>query len=106
MFPAATWHSNPQPTGAERRHNTRHAVRIEAILHARGASQPTVIDDLSLGGAGLERAIGIYANDHVEIELANGRRLPGTVAWCLIGACGVQFAEPLPPGDPLFAAVE
>ena len=93
-----------QPTGAERRRAPRFAVQIDAVLHANGTSQPTVIDDLSVGGAGLDLAIGIYANDAVEIELADGRRLPGQVAWWLSGACGVQFAEPLRPDDRLFRA--
>ena len=106
MFSVASRPSRPQPSGAERRRSARHAVRIDAVLHAGDTSQATVIDDLSVGGAGLERAIGIYANDHVEIELPDGRRLPGKVAWCLIGACGVQFAEALGLDDPLFAAID
>ena len=93
-----------RPTGAERRRSPRFAVRIDAVLHANGTSQPTIIDDLSVGGAGLDVAIGIYANDTVELELADGRRLPGQVAWWLSGACGVQFAEPLQPNDRLFEA--
>ena len=106
MFSVASRQSSSQPTADERRGNTRYAVHIDAVLHAGGKSQATVIDDLSLGGAGLDGAIGIYANDHVEIELRDGRRLPGTVAWWLSGACGVQFATPLQPGDKLLDAVK
>ena len=106
MFSFAAQQPSPQSAAAERRQNARHAVHIDAVLHAGDKSQATIIDDLSIGGAGLDGAIGIFANDHVEIELADGRRLPGKVAWWLSGTCGVQFAEPLRPDDQLFAAVD
>ena len=103
MFPATA--EQPHPKFEERRASVRHDVHIAATLHAGGRSQPTVIDDLSTGGAGLNGAIGIFANERVEIQLANGRRLSGTVAWRLSGCCGIQFHEPLLEQDPLFASV-
>lgn len=94
--------AEPKPHFVERRASVRRAVDIPATLHANGETQPTVIDDLSTGGAGLNGAIGIYANQHVEIELADGRRLSGKVAWWLSGCCGIQFAQPISDTDPLF----
>ena len=85
----------------ERRRHKRYAVEIEAILHCGGRSQATIVNDLSAGGAGLDRAIGVTANDAVEIEFAGGRRIAATVAWRVSGCCGIQFATPLAAGDPL-----
>lgn len=104
MFNAAV--AQPTTEFQERRASVRHAVHIKAILRADGKAQPTIIDDLSTGGAGLNGAIGIFANQHVEIELPDGRHLPGKVAWWLSGCCGIQFREPLKPDDPLFAAAK
>ncbi len=104
MFKAAI--AEPVPNYEERRTSTRYAVHIEAILHANGKSQPTLIDDLSLSLIRLNGAIGIYANEDVEVELPDGRRLGAKVAWWLSGCCGVQFNKPLPSNDPIFAAVK
>lgn len=93
----------PDVALAERRRHRRFSVSIDATLHSGGNAQPTVIDDISAGGAGLKGAIGIFANDQVEIELGDGRRLTGTVAWWMSGCCGVQFHVPLPDGDPLLS---
>lgn len=95
----------PRPQFAERRASERYAVHIPATLHADGKAQPTVVDDLSTGGAGLNGAIGIYANQQVEIEFADGRRLSGQVAWWISGCCGIQFAQPISEMDPLFSSV-
>lgn len=106
--PAARPNKSPQQVcrdGDERRREPRYAVQIAARLHAGGRPQDTLIDDLSRGGAGLDGAIGVYANDHVVIELPDGRRLPGMVAWWLTGTCGVRFFEPLAPDDPLLAGL-
>ncbi|MBU2532974.1 MAG: PilZ domain-containing protein [Alphaproteobacteria bacterium] len=92
--------TNPH-TSAERRQFPRRKVRIEAKLIAGRKVQPTVIEDLSAGGAGLRNAIGVFANDPVEIELNGGRRLKGVVAWWLTGYCGVQFDQTLAADDPL-----
>lgn len=109
MFSPAARPAAPPPharcDGDERRREPRYAVHIAARLHAGGRAQDTVIDDLSRGGAGLDGAIGIYANDPVEIELPDGRRLPGLVAWWLTGSCGVRFLEPLAADDPLLAGL-
>jgi hypothetical protein len=104
MFKAAI--ADPSPNYAERRTSARYTVHIEATLHAGGKAQSTIVDDLSTGGAGLNGAIGIYANDDIEIEFADGRRLAAKVAWWLSGCCGIQFREPLQPNDPIFAVAK
>ena len=94
------------PTAAKRdgdaRKNLRVQVQISAHLHAAGECQATVITDLSLDGVGLDGAIAIFIGDQVEIELINGRRIPGYVIWWLMGSCGIQFSTPLSEDDVIF----
>ena len=89
---------------AERRTYQRHRVHIEACLHVGGEIQKTIINDISAGGVGLARAIGLSANDEIEIEFEGGRRIASKVVWKVSGSCGVQFAEPLAADDPLLPA--
>lgn len=89
---------------AEKRAYQRHRVHIEARVHAGGEMQQTIINDISAGGVGLDRAIGIAANDEIEIEFASGRRIAAKVVWKVSGSCGVQFATPLAADDPLLPA--
>lgn len=96
-------HSRLTASGPERRRHKRHAVSIEATLHRNGRHQAMLINDISAGGAGLESVVGVFANDAVEIELHNGRRISATVAWQMSGCCGLQFVEPLSETDPLLA---
>ena len=105
MDTAAAIRTDSHVTPVERRAHARFAAAIPATLHGRGASQATIINDLSAGGAGLSTAIGIFANDRVEIELSDGRRIPGQVAWWIAGSCGVQFDHPLAETDPLLTEV-
>lgn len=94
------------PTANERDGDSRQALRIQvqiaAYLHAADEIQETVITDLSIDGAGLDGAIAISTGDLVEIELINGRRIPGLVIWRLMGSCGIQFSAPLSPNDSIF----
>lgn len=83
----------------DNRKNSRAQVQIAAYLHASGECQATVITDLSVDGAGLDGAIAIFTGDQVEIELINGRRIPGHVIWWLMGSCGIQFSTPLSEND-------
>lgn len=101
---AETLNNDPQAF-ADRRASKRHTVQIEAILHARGKSQSILIDDISTGGVGVKRAVGLYANDRIEIEFAGKRRLTGKIAWWMSGNCGVQFDSALSETDPLLAAI-
>jgi PilZ domain len=105
MQPSATTHESGQQASAEQRRHQRYSVRIAALLHARGKTQPVMINDLSTGGAGIESVIGIYSDDFVELELECGRRISGTVIWWISGCCGVQFDQTLSTNDPLLIAV-
>jgi PilZ domain len=86
----------------DRRRSPRHPVRIRALLHGSCSFQSTTINDLSVDGARVDGANGVYPGDAVEIELMDSRKIPGKVAWWLMGACGIQFSEPLPDDDPLW----
>ena len=85
----------------ERRRSTRSSVQIDAVLHAAQSSQTVTITNLAPEGVGLHVAVGLMPGDVVEIELKNGRMLPGEVVWRLMGSCGIHFSEPLSEDDPL-----
>jgi hypothetical protein len=85
----------------ERRRHRRYATHIRAVLQGGGRSQSTIINDLSAGGAGLTSALGVESNDSVVLQLEDGRRIQGIVAWRISGCCGVQFDQELAAADPL-----
>ena len=87
----------------EKRENVRIPTEIAAHLHSNGQCQATLITDLSIKGAGLDGAIAVYPGDQVEIELDNGRRIKGQVAWWLMGSCGIRFSTPLSLNDVIFS---
>ena len=89
-------------SGIERK-SARYPVRIRAVLQTAQSFQSTIIQDLSLGGAGLDGAVGLVPGDQVSIELLDGRSISGRVKWWLAGKCGVAFDQPLDPSDPLFS---
>ena len=94
---------NPERRSGIERKAARFPVRIRAVLQTKQSFQSTIIQDLSLGGAGLSGAVGVVPGDRVSIELLDGRSITGQVRWWLAGQCGVAFDEPLDPNDPLFS---
>ncbi len=91
-----------RPAALRRRHD-RVATDIPAILHVRGHFRGVTIRNIAPGGASLRGGFALYRGDPVDIELLNGRRLPGRIAWSLGDRCGVAFAESLPSDDPLLS---
>ena len=85
------------------RKSLRYSVRIRALLYKGETFQPTLIQDISKGGAGIKGAIGITPGDLVSIQFLDGRTISGKVKWWLAGNCGIAFDNGLDYGDPLFA---
>ncbi|MGI9411350.1 MAG: PilZ domain-containing protein [Hyphomicrobiaceae bacterium] len=96
-------HESPDRRSGIERKAARFPVRIRAVLQTAQSFQSTIIQDLSLGGAGLDGAVGVVPGDRVSIELLDGRSITGRVKWWLAGKCGIAFDEPLDPNDPLFS---
>jgi hypothetical protein len=84
-----------------RQHN-RVRTNLRAVLYAGTTFQTTVIRDISLGGAGLSGAHGLFPGEPVTITLLNGASRSGIVRWWLGGCCGVQFDKFLTTDDPFF----
>ena len=82
-----------------RRRHTREVVNVRAVVYCGIASQPVTICDISNGGVGLEGAGALFPGSEVNIALMTGEQRSGIVRWWLAGRCGVQFEQPLPPGD-------
>lgn len=53
------------------------------------------IRNVSPLGATLIATLNKYPGDHVSVELGNGRRSAGKVAWIAGGEVGVSFSEPI-----------
>jgi hypothetical protein len=104
MQPSSTIQDPDELASMEQRRHQRYSVRIAVVLHAHGKTQPTITNNLSTGGVGIEGVIGIYSDDIVEFGLKGMRRIPGTVIWWISGRCGVQFDEALNRNDPLLVA--
>ncbi len=85
----------------QRRREERIPVKIRGLLYHGGNYQTTIIEDISVHGAGLTGAMGIVPGDNIAVQLLNGRELSGEVKWWLADRCGIVFHRPLDPADPL-----
>jgi len=81
------------------RRSRRRRTNIRAILSTATTFQSTTITDISTTGAGIKSATGVFPGDSVKLELLDGRVLPGTVVWWLMGACGIEFQNPISEDD-------
>lgn len=84
----------------------RRAQRIDVSFPARlatgGLVLPVIISDVSVSGVGYRGQTGIADWTAVEVQLLDGRSLPGTVIWTHNGRGGIEFLTPLSLEDPLF----
>lgn len=102
--PAST---SEEATGCEPRESIlrkfpRQPVHIRALLYKGETFQPTLLQDLSRGGAGLQGATGIVPGDKISIQFLDGRVVTGEIKWWLAGNCGAAFDTQLAEDDPLF----
>ena len=94
---------NPLTSLVDTRKHTRYSVRIRALLYYRNHFKTITIVNISSGGARIEGVGGLMPGDQVELSLLNGRRLPATVRWWLMGGCGLEFKHALASDDQLFS---
>ncbi|MES2119245.1 MAG: PilZ domain-containing protein [Pseudomonadota bacterium] len=66
-----------------------------AVIHDSGGRQPCSIRKISPRGATLYAEMVRGPGESVSIELGNGKRSNGTVAWSRRGELGVSFKEPI-----------
>lgn len=91
-------------TNRDRRLHDRMSVQLRAFVHCHGVFKPTVVLNMSRGGAKLQDVFGLMPRDNVEIELLSGRRIPARIVWVMAGRCGVAFSELLTEDDELLLA--
>ncbi len=88
------------PQWAEQREFPRIPVRSAAQLKCRGEEQGVVLRDISINGLGLENVSGLNDGVQVEVKLARGSLLRGTVVWLRQGRAGVSLQRPFHADDP------
>jgi hypothetical protein len=91
------------PDLPQRRRNARRSICQPCTLTHNRKTTQAFVRDVSPGGFGLERVPQMLAKSLVLIELPNGRRFTGVVAWCDGNAAGVRFSRTLLPNDPLLS---
>lgn len=91
------------PELPQRRHSTRRTLGQNCRLLYHKVVVSAFAKDISEGGIGLLRAPFLRTDDLVTVELDNGRRFRGLVAWTRGEAAGVRFFGMLSSTDPLLA---
>jgi hypothetical protein len=91
------------PNLPQRRRSTRRSIGQDCSILYRKTILSAFAKDVSQGGIGLLRVPFLQTDDAVVVELKNGRRFAGVVAWCRGESAGIRFAEPLNESDPLIA---
>lgn len=64
-------------------------------VYASGSRQPCTIGKISSLGVTVRAKIEQAPGDPIAVELANGQRRAGTVAWAKSGEVGIRFDEPV-----------
>lgn len=91
------------PELPQRRRNARRTLcQPCTITHNRKTSQ-AFVRDVSPAGFGLERVPDLAPKSLILVELANGRRFTGVVAWCSGTTAGIRLSRTLLPNDPLLS---
>lgn len=91
------------PKLPQRRNSSRRSLGQSCRVLYRRAIVSAFAKDVSEGGIGLLRAPFLRNDDVVTVELDNGRRFKGIVAWTRGEAAGVRFFDTLNASDPLLA---
>lgn len=77
----------------DRRRHIRHSVPVDARLITAGCLRSVRIVDVSLGGVRIEGLRGLRAGTRVEVEVEDGDRMGGTLAWVDGDIGGMEFDE-------------
>lgn len=91
------------PDLPQRRQSARRTVCQPCKLTCNRVTSAAFVRDVSPGGFGLERVPQLVPKSVVQIELPNGRRFTGVVAWCSGSSAGIRFTRALLPNDPLLS---
>jgi hypothetical protein len=92
------------PPLPQRRRAPRRSLLQNCVVHGPAQQVQTgFIRDASVGGLGLGRVSGLRRDDHVRVDLANGRQLHGSIAWVTGSSAGLRFDVTLEPSDSLIA---
>lgn len=88
------------PGWAERRRETRHDMRADAIARFPNGTVSVVIRDASLSGLGLEMDRRSKPGERVSLTIGS-RELTGEIAWADGRRAGLKLDQRLLPGDHL-----
>ena len=80
---------------SRRLHHRFVMVMRDAILHSGVERAPCVVRNISDGGLMARVYRPVELGEAVSVEIADGRRLPGTVIWAQDWNVGIAFAEPI-----------
>lgn len=89
------------PKLSQRRANPRRVVQKICNVQTGSGVVSARIQNVSRGGFGLLCEHNYTVGQPLTIQMSDGRRLEGTVAWLKGDRVGVQFNKPLAPGDNL-----
>ena len=89
------------PPLPQQRRWPRRALLQNCRISFRNQTAEVFVRDLSAGGLGLDRAPPMIRGELVTVDLENGRKLRGIVAWSSGPSVGVRFLATLKPADPL-----
>lgn len=92
------------PGWASRRQHERRAASLGVLIQSRGRTSKGIVTDVSTGGVGLDHISGLRSGDGVTLQFESGRRVSGTIAWCMDKRAGIKFLRDLTPNDPLLSS--
>ena len=92
------------PGWASRRQHERRAASLGVVVQSSGRIIKGIVTDVSSGGVGLDHVAGLRSGDGVTLQFESGRRVSGTIAWCMDKRAGVKFLRDLTPNDPLLSS--
>jgi hypothetical protein len=81
------------PHWAEQRQHRRQVVDLSAKVKVDGLALTARVVDISSDGIGLDRVFGLRTGRRVGVELEDGRKLHGEVAWSAGGRAGLQACD-------------
>ena len=93
------------PTWAERRRAERIPIGQAGFIVQQGHRRPVIISDLSATGVGLEAIALLETGEAVTVEIRDGLRFHGVVAWSCNQKAGVELRQSPQATDPLLGFI-
>jgi hypothetical protein len=91
------------PILPQRRKTPRYVLLQPCKVSTQSGNSIAFARDISRNSIGLDCEHDFKLKERILVELRNGRKMKGIVAWSRNKKAVVQFDEPLPDGDPLIA---